>query len=36
MSDALLRVSGLSMRFGGLLAVDQVEFEVGKAKLLRG
>jgi branched-chain amino acid transport system ATP-binding protein len=28
MSDALLNVSGLTMRFGGLLAVDQVEFEV--------
>jgi branched-chain amino acid transport system ATP-binding protein len=26
---ALLKVSGLSMRFGGLLAVDGVEFEVG-------
>lgn len=30
MSDALLTVSGLTMRFGGLLAVDQVEFEVGR------
>ncbi|NYT61072.1 high-affinity branched-chain amino acid ABC transporter ATP-binding protein LivG [Alcaligenaceae bacterium] len=28
MSQALLKVSGLTMRFGGLLAVDQVEFEV--------
>ena len=28
MSEALLKVSGLTMRFGGLLAVDQVEFEV--------
>lgn len=28
MNDALLQVSGLTMRFGGLLAVDQVEFEV--------
>jgi len=28
MSDPLLSVSGLTMRFGGLLAVDQVEFEV--------
>lgn len=26
---AMLKVSGLSMRFGGLLAVDGVEFEVG-------
>jgi len=30
MSDVLLTVSGLTMRFGGLLAVDQVEFEVGR------
>jgi len=28
MNDVLLKVSGLTMRFGGLLAVDQVEFEV--------
>jgi branched-chain amino acid transport system ATP-binding protein len=28
MSDTLLQVSGLTMRFGGLLAVDQVEFDV--------
>lgn len=28
MSEALLRVSGLCMRFGGLLAVDHVEFDV--------
>lgn len=28
MSEALLEVSGLSMRFGGLLAVDGVEFSV--------
>src|SRR5690606_26089498 len=28
MSDVLLEVSGLTMRFGGLLAVDQVAFEV--------
>jgi branched-chain amino acid transport system ATP-binding protein len=28
MNDALLQVSGLTMRFGGLLAVDQVEFDV--------
>uniref|UniRef100_UPI0033407A53 ATP-binding cassette domain-containing protein n=1 Tax=Castellaniella defragrans TaxID=75697 RepID=UPI0033407A53 len=28
MSQALLKVSGLTMRFGGLLAVDQVEFDV--------
>lgn len=28
MSDVLLEVSGLSMRFGGLLAVDQVAFDV--------
>lgn len=26
--SALLQVSGLTMRFGGLLAVDQIEFEV--------
>lgn len=30
MNTPLLKVSGLSMRFGGLLAVDQVEFEVGR------
>ncbi|OZI34485.1 high-affinity branched-chain amino acid ABC transporter ATP-binding protein LivG [Bordetella genomosp. 10] len=30
MSDALLRVSGLCMRFGGLLAVDHVAFDVGR------
>ncbi|WP_454690069.1 high-affinity branched-chain amino acid ABC transporter ATP-binding protein LivG [Achromobacter aloeverae] len=30
MSDALLRVSGLCMRFGGLLAVDHVAFNVGR------
>ncbi|OZI60374.1 high-affinity branched-chain amino acid ABC transporter ATP-binding protein LivG [Bordetella genomosp. 11] len=28
MSDVLLKVSGLCMRFGGLLAVDHVDFEV--------
>jgi branched-chain amino acid transport system ATP-binding protein len=28
MSDTLLNVSGLTMRFGGLLAVDAVEFDV--------
>ncbi|SOE49892.1 Branched-chain amino acid transport ATP-binding protein LivG (TC 3.A.1.4.1) [plant metagenome] len=28
MSDSLLQVSGLSMRFGGLLAVDSVAFDV--------
>ncbi|MFW7342619.1 high-affinity branched-chain amino acid ABC transporter ATP-binding protein LivG [Pollutimonas sp. H1-120] len=28
MSEVLLKVSGLTMRFGGLLAVDQVEFDV--------
>ncbi|TCT10334.1 high-affinity branched-chain amino acid ABC transporter ATP-binding protein LivG [Paralcaligenes ureilyticus] len=28
MSDALLKVSNLTMRFGGLLAVDCIEFEV--------
>lgn len=28
MKQALLKVSGLTMRFGGLLAVDKVEFEV--------
>src|SRR5690606_20643055 len=28
MSKALLQVSNLSMRFGGLLAVDQVQFDV--------
>ena len=28
MSETLLKVSGLTMRFGGLLAVDQVEFDV--------
>ncbi len=28
MSDALLTVSNLTMRFGGLLAVDCIEFEV--------
>jgi branched-chain amino acid transport system ATP-binding protein len=28
MSEALLKVSGLCMRFGGLLAVDQVAFDV--------
>ncbi|MDN5843328.1 MAG: high-affinity branched-chain amino acid ABC transporter ATP-binding protein LivG [Alcaligenaceae bacterium] len=30
MSNALLKVDALSMRFGGLLAVDQVGFEVGR------
>ncbi len=30
MSEALLKVSGLTMRFGGLLAVDQVAFDVRK------
>lgn len=30
MSDVLLSVNGLTMRFGGLLAVDQVEFSVKK------
>lgn len=30
MSESLLQVSGLTMRFGGLLAVDQVEFDVRK------
>ncbi|SUV84700.1 leucine/isoleucine/valine transporter ATP-binding subunit [Bordetella pertussis] len=28
MSETLLKVSGLTMRFGGLLAVDSVAFEV--------
>src|SRR5690606_17256068 len=28
MSEVLLKVSGLTMKFGGLLAVDQVEFDV--------
>jgi branched-chain amino acid transport system ATP-binding protein len=28
MSDVLLKVSGLCMRFGGLLAVDHIDFEV--------
>ncbi|MGB6102496.1 MAG: high-affinity branched-chain amino acid ABC transporter ATP-binding protein LivG [Pusillimonas sp.] len=28
MSEVLLEVSGLTMRFGGLLAVDQIQFEV--------
>jgi branched-chain amino acid transport system ATP-binding protein len=28
MNEVLLKVSGLTMRFGGLLAVDHVEFEV--------
>ncbi|MFV0283804.1 MAG: high-affinity branched-chain amino acid ABC transporter ATP-binding protein LivG [Castellaniella sp.] len=28
MSETLLKVSGLTMQFGGLLAVDQVEFDV--------
>jgi len=28
MTDSLLKISGLTMRFGGLLAVDAVEFEV--------
>ena len=28
MSEALLKVSGLTMRFGGLLAVDSVAFEI--------
>jgi branched-chain amino acid transport system ATP-binding protein len=28
MSETLLKVSGLTMRFGGLLAVDQVSFDV--------
>lgn len=30
MSEVLLKVSGLTMRFGGLLAVDQVTFDVKK------
>ncbi|HUH39518.1 MAG TPA: high-affinity branched-chain amino acid ABC transporter ATP-binding protein LivG [Castellaniella sp.] len=30
MSQTLLKVSGLTMRFGGLLAVDEVAFEVRK------
>lgn len=30
MSETLLKVSGLTMRFGGLLAVDNVEFDVKK------
>lgn len=30
MSDVLLEVSGLCMRFGGLLAVDQVSFQVNR------
>jgi len=30
MSSTLLKVSGLSMRFGGLLAVDGIDFEVAK------
>lgn len=30
MSESLLEVSGLTMRFGGLLAVDNVEFNVKK------
>lgn len=30
MSNSLLQVSGLTMRFGGLLAVDNVEFNVNK------
>lgn len=30
MSETLLNVSGLTMRFGGLLAVDNVEFDVKK------
>ncbi|WP_374624136.1 high-affinity branched-chain amino acid ABC transporter ATP-binding protein LivG [Pandoraea sp.] len=30
MSEALLKLSGLQMRFGGLLAVDGVEFDVRK------
>ena len=29
MSSSILKVSGLSMRFGGLLAVDNIAFEVG-------
>ncbi|MDR2128788.1 MAG: high-affinity branched-chain amino acid ABC transporter ATP-binding protein LivG [Burkholderiaceae bacterium] len=29
----LLRVSGLSMRFGGLLAVDGIDFEVGRDEI---
>lgn len=30
MSESLLKISGLTMRFGGLLAVDNVEFDVRK------
>lgn len=30
MSNELLKVSGLTMRFGGLLAVDNVEFDVNR------
>ncbi|MBP6017884.1 MAG: high-affinity branched-chain amino acid ABC transporter ATP-binding protein LivG [Burkholderiaceae bacterium] len=30
MSDVLLKVTGLTMRFGGLLAVDEVTFDVKK------
>ena len=30
---ALLEVTGLSMRFGGLLAVDRVEFSVRQGEI---
>jgi branched-chain amino acid transport system ATP-binding protein len=33
MSAPLLNVSGLSMRFGGLLAVDDVDFSVGREEV---
>ncbi|TAN11963.1 MAG: high-affinity branched-chain amino acid ABC transporter ATP-binding protein LivG [Burkholderiaceae bacterium] len=33
MADSFLRVAGLSMRFGGLLAVDGIEFDVGEREI---
>jgi branched-chain amino acid transport system ATP-binding protein len=33
MPDAVLRTSGLSMRFGGVGAVDQVDFSLGRREL---
>ena len=34
MKDAILQVKGLSKRFGGLLAVSQLDFEVRKGEIL--
>ena len=33
MSDILLRASDLSVRFGGVLAVDQVSFDVREGEV---